>query len=142
MDRRLFDELAHKGRVLGRPLEDGLGPLGRLIHHAYRAQISSSLRELGRMIANTVRKERRRRELSSELPSFYGACLSSDALKVVHLIPGHYSNSEEYMTVHVFWRGGFQSKDPGGHDQHATVLAQMVVDNRHYEDLRALCDDR
>ena len=47
------------------------------------------------------------------------------------------------MTVDVFWRtNGFQSKDPGGQDRYESVLVQMVVDNRHYEDLRASCDDR
>ena len=92
MGRRLFDSLAHEGRISCRPLEDGVEALGRLIHRSYT---SSSLRELGRTIAKTVRQERRRRERPSELPSFYGACLSSGALKVVHLIAGHHSHSEE-----------------------------------------------
>ena len=37
MGRGLFDELARRGRVLGRPLEDGVEALGRLIHRAHRA---------------------------------------------------------------------------------------------------------
>ena len=135
MGRRLFDGLAHEGRVLGRPPEDGVEPPNRLRHRVHRAQTSSSLRELRRTIANTVR-----REPSPGLPSSYGACLSSCALKAVHLIAGPRSNSGVYVTVDVFWRTrSFQRNNLGGQGQFASVL--VPENNRHYEGFQASFED-
>ncbi len=90
-----------------------------------------------------MQQERRRRELPPELPSSYGVCLSSYALKGVHLIAGHHSNSEEYVTVDVFWRTrGLQSEDPGGQDRFASALVQSVEGNHHYEGLQGSFEDR
>jgi hypothetical protein len=116
MSRGLCDGLAHKGRVLDRLLEEDVKPLGHSMHHLHRAQIPSSLWELGRTIANIPR-------LRPELSYSYGVALSSDVLKaphlglLVHLIAGPHSNSEVCATVHASLRArGFQGEGPGGQD--------------------------